>query len=301
MPGWPISSALDGQTPGDGGLAPVSIPRLAPPCRAQPCRRSPSHALPSLATLRHAPPRHTRPCRAPPGLAWLAYLIGPGRPTPGDGGRSPRFDSLPCPASPRRGSPNLAAPCLARPHHAPSRLVGLSHQPWTANPRGRRPKPPFRFLALPSHAAPRHPTPCRTWPHPAGPGHVGLSHQPRTASPRGRRPKPPFRYHGLPYLASPCLPVPYQASPSRGRALPCHARPRQASLRHSSSQTSPRQSGGMMPSLRAAAIIPRCRLSARRTWHRRQRVRSSDSLLPPRFPLFMWSMWHSSRAKVTPQ
>jgi hypothetical protein len=272
-------------TPGNGGTGPrfdslprLALPRHTMPCRTGPRRAEPSHAWPrwpiSSASGRPLPgkrsrsprfdssPRQVLPCHASPGQAVpfltppsparprraaLACLFSPGRPTPGDGGRSPRFNSSPCPAG-----PNLAAPrrASASPRHAQPSLVGLSRQPWATNPRGRRPKPPFRFLA----------TPCQATPNRAPPGHARA-----------------------------------------GLTSPCHAAPRRAMLRHSSSQTSPRQSGGMMPSLRADAIMPRCRLSARRTWHRRHSVRSSDSLLPPSLPLLMWSIWHSSKLRAAPQ
>ena len=108
----------------------------------------------------------------------------------------------------------------------------------------------------------------------------------------------------MPSLARPCPAQPCHAMP--GHAMPGPAEPRRAEpdpalLRHWSSQTSPRQSGGMMPSLSAAAIMPRCLLSARRTWHRRQRVRRFAISLLPSFPLLMWSQWHSSNATGTPQ
>lgn len=127
---WPISSALDGQPQGTGAEAPVSIPCLAEPSPAKPRPAQPGPALPcpampSLAGLaylvsprrplwrtglhpsfgslpRHALPGHAQRGPAKPGLAppypgqprqaMLACLISPGRPTPGDGGRSPRFD-----------------------------------------------------------------------------------------------------------------------------------------------------------------------------------------------------------------
>ena len=57
----------------------------------------------------------------------------------------------------------------------------------------------------------------------------------------------------------------------------------------------------MMPSRSAAATMPRCRISARSTWQRRQSVRKFENLLLPPFPLTMWSMWHSHKLTLLPQ
>lgn len=68
-----------------------------------------------------------------------------------------------------------------------------------------------------------------------------------------------------------------------------------------SSHTRPRQSGGIIPSRSALAIMPRWRKSARSTWQRRQSVRRLARALVPRFPLLMWSMWQTLSATGAPQ
>jgi len=138
-PCWPISSALGGQPQGPGArprfrlpclASPTrAMPRLAKPrhatrgraepCPARPCHVGPSRqpwtanprgpgpkprfrfpASPSPAQPCHAWPRLALPCLASPSLAALAYLISPGRPTPGNRSRSPGFDTVPCLAVP---------------------------------------------------------------------------------------------------------------------------------------------------------------------------------------------------------
>lgn len=61
------------------------------------------------------------------------------------------------------------------------------------------------------------------------------------------------------------------------------------------SQTKSRQSGGMIPSASALAIMPRCLLSARRIWQRLQSTRRFTLAFVPSLPLLMWSTWHLLR------
>jgi len=133
-PRWPISSALDDHPQGTGAEAPVSIP-----CHASPGPTSPRPASPCPTRPRPALPRGARPCPAS-----LACLISPGRPAPGDGGRSPRFDSLPCPATPGLAEPSRATRCQAMPRQAEPRWPTSSAL--DSHPREPEPKPPFRLF-----------------------------------------------------------------------------------------------------------------------------------------------------------
>ena len=88
--------------------------------------------------------------------------------------------------------------------------------------------------------------------------------------------------HSVPFLSPPFRTV--RTYP--GRAIPRIYHP---------SQTNSRQLGGIIPSLRALEIMPRCLLSARSTWHRLHRVLRFFNSLVAFLPLLMWSMSHSSR------
>ena len=102
-------------------------------------------------------------------------------------------------------------------------------------------------------------------------------------------------------LADPSPTLPCQIPPSPRQSL---ARQYLALLCqgiYQPSHTSSRQFGGMIPSASARAIIPRWRMSARKTWQRRQSTRKLLSSLVASFPLRMWSMWHTSSACGLPQ
>lgn len=71
-----------------------------------------------------------------------------------------------------------------------------------------------------------------------------------------------YRRAPLPYQTMPRLAMPYRAEPNRAKPSRRHAVPRAASH---PSQANSRQFGGIIPSLIAAAIRPRCRKSTRST------------------------------------
>ena len=110
------------------------------------------------------------PGRAPPRPAWLAYLIGPGRPTPEDGGLRPRFDTMPRPIMPRLATPGRALPHLAEPNHTMPSLALLAYliSPGRPPPGDGGRSPRFEpCLAMPCHAQPS-----LTMPRLAPPGHA---------------------------------------------------------------------------------------------------------------------------------
>ena len=96
----------------------------------------------------------------------------------------------------------------------------------------------------------------------------------------------------MPFLTRPHPAMPDQAACNQVGSTA----PRLFPVSSSSSQTRCRQSGGMIPSRSAWLIMPRCRISARRTWHRRHNTRKLLSAFDPRFPDLMWSMWARSTA-----
>jgi hypothetical protein len=87
-------------------------------------------------------------------------------------------------------------------------------------------------------------------------------------------------------------------------AEPCHAKVRVAAGCPVAPSHPPQQLAplwGMIPSFCAAAIMPRCRGSARRTQHRRHKVRRFPKRLFPRLPERIWSNMSlgQTRAAVT--